>query len=221
MTGKLQVMGSIHPFPPRHIEEEPPVAATEEPPALHDRALDNLKFIRETMERATSFTAVPGWGGALMGVTAIGASFIAMQQTSVKMWMRVWLVEALLAFVVGAWAMDRKARAIQTPLLSGPSRKFAFGFAPPIFAGMVLTTLMAKIGQPKLLPGVWLLLYGTAVTTGGMFSIRIVPVMGLCFMALGAAAFLAPVAFGDWFMMAGFGGLHVIFGFVIARRYGG
>lgn len=215
-------MGSIHPFPPKQIEDEPPVMYTaDEPPALHDRAMDNLKFIRETMERASAFTAVPGWGGALMGVTAVGASFIAMQQTSNKIWIRVWLVEALLAFVVGAWAMDRKAKAIQTPLLSAPSRKFAFGFAPPIFAGMVLTTSFAKMGHTRLLPGVWLLLYGTAVTTGGMFSIRIVPVMGLCFMALGVAAFIAPVHWGDWLMMAGFGGLHIIFGLFIARRYGG
>jgi hypothetical protein len=215
-------MGSIHPFPPKHIEEEPPMAETiEEPPALHDRAMDNLRFIRETMERASSFTAVPGWGGALMGVTAVGAAFVAMQQTSSKMWLRVWLVEALLAFVVGAWAMDRKARAIQTHLLSAPSRKFAFGFAPPIFAGMILTVILAKSGQTKLLPGVWLLLYGTAVITGGMFSIRIVPVMGLCFMVLGVVAFFAPTEWGDWFMAAGFGGLQIIFGFIIARRHGG
>ena len=215
-------MGSIHPFPPKHIEEEPPVMeAAEEPPALSDRAMDNLKFIRDTMERASSFTAVPGWGGALMGVTAVGAAVIASQQTSGKMWIRVWLVEALLAFVVGAWAMDRKARAIQTPLFSAPSRKFAFGFAPPIFAGMVLTIVLTKIGQTKLLPGIWLLLYGTAVTTGGMFSIRIVPVMGLCFMVLGALFFFAPTGLGDWFMAAGFGGLQIIFGFIIARRHGG
>ena len=219
----MRLMGSIHPFPPRQTEEEPPVVeAAEEPPALGDRAMDNLRFIRETMERASSFTAVPGWGGALMGVTAVGAAFAAMQQTSRNTWLRVWLVEALLAFVVGAWAMDRKARASETPLrYSGPARKFAFGFAPPIFAGMVLTIVLSKLGLSKLLPGVWLLLYGTAVTTGGMFSIRIVPVMGLCFMVLGAAAFFAPASWGDWFMMAGFGGLQIIFGFVIARRYGG
>ena len=212
-------MGSIHPFPPRQINEEPPIA--EEPPALHDRAIDNLKFIRETMERASSFTAVPGWGGALMGVTAVGAAFIAMQQTSGKIWLRVWLVEALLAFVIGAWAMDRKARAVETPLLSGPGRKFAFGFAPPILAGMVLTVVLQKVGWTSLLPGTWLLLYGTAVTTGGMFSIQIVPVMGLCFMVLGAAAFVAPIAWGDWFMAAGFGGLQIVFGIIIARRHGG
>lgn len=216
-------MGSIHPFPPRHIEEEQPSDETAvAPPALSDRALDNLKFIRETMERASSFTAVPGWGGALMGVTAVGAAFVAMQQTSNKVWIRVWLVEALLAFVIGAWAMDRKAKAIEMPLLSSaPARKFAFGFAPPIFAGVILTVVFTKIGQMKLLPGIWLLLYGTAVTTGSMFSIRIVPVMGLCFMVLGAAFFFAPLAWGDWFMAAGFGGLQIIFGFIIARRYGG
>ena len=71
------------------------------------------------------------------------------------------------------------------------------------------------------LPGCWLLLYGAAAATGGAFSVRIVPILGLCFMALGVVAFAVPAAWGHWFMAAGFGGLHIGFGLVIARKYGG
>ncbi len=209
-------MASIHQFPPRVEEEE-----GKQPPALHDRAMDNLKFIRETMERASSFTAVPGWGGVLMGATALAASVVAAWQPTLNLWLATWVVEALLALVIGGWAMDRKARRVETPVLSGPGRKFALSYAPPILAGMLMTIMLLRVGAVSALPGTWLLLYGTGVVTGGAFSVRIVPVMGLCFMLLGAVALFAPAAWGNYLMAAGFGGLHIIFGIIIARRHGG
>lgn len=209
-------MSSIHQFPPRAEEEE-----VGKPPALHDRAIANLKFIRETMERASSFTAVPGWGGALMGVTALGASAVAAWQPTRNRWLAVWVAEAVVALALGAWALRRKARRAETPVLSGPGRKFALAYAPPILAGMLLTVALLRVGMTGALPGTWLLLYGTAVVAGGTFSVKIVPVMGLCFMLLGAVALNAPAGWGDYLMAAGFGGLHIIFGVIIARRYGG
>lgn len=209
-------MALIRQFPSRAPQEEEP-----RPPALHDRAMDNLRFIRETMERASSFTAVPGWGGALMGATALGASVAAAWQPTRGRWLAVWVAEALLALVIGVLALARKARRAGTPVLSGPGRKFALAYAPPILAGMMLTVVLWRGGMANALPGTWLLLYGTAVVAGGAFSVKIVPVMGMCFMLLGAAALCAPAAWGDYLMAAGFGGLHVIFGVIIARRHGG
>jgi len=204
-------MGSIHLVTPQ----------TEEPPALHARAMDNLKYIRETMERATAFTNVSGWGLVAIGVTALVASLISSQQKSFGNWLVIWCAEALVALLITGWSMDRKARAAKMPLLSGPGRKVAFSLSPPILAGGVLTVVLYRAGLVNAIPGVWLLLYGTGVITGGMFSVTIVPIMGVCFMALGAAAFFAPPGFADWFMAAGFGVLHIVFGVVIARRYGG
>jgi hypothetical protein len=208
----IRRMASIH-----HLRPQ----GTDEPPALHDRAMDNLRFIRETMERASSFTAVPGWGGVVMGVTALCASFIASLQTTRNLWLATWVVEALLALVIGGWAMDRKARAAQTPLLTGPGRKFALSYSPPILVGVLLTVVLYRAGLVNALPGTWLLLYGTGVMTGGAFSVKIVPVMGLCFMLLGAVALFAPITWGNYLMAAGFGCLHIIFGIIIARRHGG
>jgi hypothetical protein len=203
--------------------------ADDTPPALHAHAMDNLRFIRQTMERAGPFTAVPGAGGVLMGFVALAASALAGHGslagpddlTSGRRWLAVWLGAAAVAVVIGLVAMARKARASASPLFAPPSRRFALAYLPPLAAGAVLTAVFVAAGFTARLPGCWLLLYGTAVATGGATSVRIVPVMGLIFMALGVAAFVAPGARGNMFMAVGFGGLHIGFGLIIARKYGG
>jgi hypothetical protein len=188
---------------------------------LQDRAIENLRFIRDTMERAHAFTGVPGWGGVGMGVTALLAAWIAAQQPTVERWLLTWVAEGWLAFAIGGLAMVRKAAAGDTPLTSRPGRRFVLAYTPPILAGALLTIVLYKAGLTGLLPGVWLLLYGTGVVTGGALSVPVVPVMGSCFMLLGMVALFAPFAWGDWLLAVGFGLLHIGFGVWIARRYGG
>lgn len=192
-----------------------------EPPSLHGRAMDNLRFIRETMERSTHFTAVPGYGGVFMGLTAIGAAYIASRQVYIQDWLIVWLSEAVLAFAVGLFAMWQKSKIANIPLNSAPSKKFAMSFLPPLVSAIFITFGLWRIGQFEAMIPVWILLYGASVVTGGSFSVRVVPVMGWCFIALGAAAFFLPVNFGNSMMALSFGVLHIIFGIVIARRFGG
>jgi hypothetical protein len=192
-----------------------------EPPALHERAMDNLRYIRDTMERATAFTGVSGWGEVAIGATALVATVIAARQGHFTGWLAVWVAEGVISLLIAGWSMDRKARAAQMPLMSGPGRKAVFSLSPPMIAGGLLSLVLIRARLTNLIPGVWLLLYGTGVVTGGMFSVGVVPIMGLCFMALGAAALFAPPEFANWFMAAGFGGLHIVFGVIIARKYGG
>lgn len=204
-------MGSIRPIRPR----------SDSPLALEARAMDNLRYIRETMEGAASFTAVPGWGGMMIGVTALVAAFIASLQPNATLWLGVWIVDAAVSGLIGVVAMLQKARKAETSLLSQPGRRFALSLAPPLVAGALLTLFLFHAGSFAILPGLWLLLYGAGVMTGGAFSVRVVPAMGMTFMGLGAVALFSPAAWGDIFMAIGFGGLHLIFGAIIAWRHGG
>jgi hypothetical protein len=183
--------------------------------------MDNLRYIRETMERASSFTAVPGWGGVLVGFTALIAAGIASQIHDEHKWMYVWACELPLALCVGGLTMKHKARAAKMKLFSGPGRKFTLSLAPPLLAGAFLSVALAREDAVDILPGMWLLLYGAGVVTGGAFSVKVVPVMGICFMALGLVALFIPIGLGNLLMAIGFGGLHIVFGTIIARRHGG
>src|SRR5580692_11454754 len=192
-----------------------------EPIPIDARAADHLKYIRETMESAAEFTAVPGWGGVAMGITALVAALVAARQSSPRAWLAVWLIEAFVAVAIAAPTAATKAHRANAALFSGPGRKFVLSFAPPIVVGGLLTFALYRAGLLAALPGIWLLLYGTAIVTGGAFSVRIVPVMGLCLMLLGGAALFTPAAWGDALMAAGFGVIQIGFGWWIARHHGG
>jgi hypothetical protein len=188
---------------------------------MRDHALDSLRFIRQTMENASSFTAVPGWGGVAMGVLALAGAPIAARAGSPSGWLAVWITVALAALGVGGWAMARKARRAGVRVSKGAGRRFVLSLSPPLVAAALLTTVLYDVEAFSLVPGTWLLLYGAGVVTAGAFSVRPVPFMGLTFMALGATALLAPASWSDWLMAAGFGVAHVAFGVLIARKYGG
>ncbi len=195
-------------------------ADTAAPPvALSDRALDHLTYIRATMESSRSFTSVPGWGGVAMGVSALLAAVLV--HNAPEHWLRVWVVDAVGALALGGWSLRQKAAMLGEKIASGVGRRFLLNLSPALLAAAVMTLALLFSDTAELIPGSWLLLYGVAVVSGGAFSVRPVPVMGVGFVALGTVALMAPPAWANYLLAAGFGGLHVIFGLVIARRYGG
>ena len=213
-------MGNI---PERDVESDPPVH-------LHARAMDNLAYIRETMAKSAEFTAVSGWGIAAMGAMALAGSWAASLRRGPDWWLWTWVFVAVVACSTGVLAMVYKARRTTAPILSGPGRRFLLSFAPPIVAACVIGEVFYELQLQQLLPGMWLMLYGVGVVTGGTFSVRVIPLAGACFMVLGAVTFFVPnpsasvvgtLQVVDLLMAAGFGGLHLILGLVIARRYGG
>ncbi|MDI1241137.1 MAG: hypothetical protein PSX80_04370 [bacterium] len=205
-------MGSLSPL--RKNTEDQPVN-------IGDRAIDNVKYIRDMMERSASFTAVPGYGGMLMGTTAVVAAYIASQQPSLRNWLIVWLTEAFLAAAIGFLAMWQKSKIAGGSLTSAAARKFAVGFVAPLLAGVAITLGLWRYDMYEVMAPIWMLCYGAAVITGGAFSVRVIPVMGWFFMAFGAAAFALPAAYSNYLMLASFGLTHIVFGAVIAKKYGG
>jgi len=190
-------------------------------PELQARAFENLGYIRRTMEEAGSFTALSGWAQVAIGATALGAAALAHRQATPAAWLGVWVGAAVIGVLIATFGMVHKARAAGASLFAGPARRFAMSFLLPLAAGGLLTLAFDRADLHHVLPGIWLLLFGTAVACGGAFSVRIVPVMGLCFMALGAVALFAPPSWGDALLAIGFGGVLMGFGVTIARRYGG
>jgi hypothetical protein len=205
---------------PRHHRLRRPHRPAPVTSVAPDPAAD-LRFIRDTMERSASFTAIPGWGQVILGATALAAAALAARQSNSAAWLKIWLAEAILAAVIAVLSMRWKANRRGLPLFTGPGRKVALGLFPPLVAGALLTFMLDRAGLDSALAPAWLLLYGAGIITGGAYSVSIVPVMGLCFMATGALAVVAPAAWANYFLAAGFGGLHIIFGFLIARRHGG
>lgn len=198
---------------------EPTVNAAAEPIAMSDRALDHLAFIRSTMESAGSFTSVPGWGGIAMGLSAIVTAILV--HNSPEHWLTLWVVDAVIAAAIGGFFMRSKAATLGQKLASGVGRRFLLNLSPALLAAAVLSFVLLQSGRADLVPGSWLLLYGVAVVSGGAFSVRPVPIMGMCFMVLGAITLLGPPSWANALLATGFGGIHLVFGAIIARRYGG
>ena len=191
------------------------------PEPLSGRAAENLHFIRQAMERTTTFTSIPGAGGVGMGIVALGASVVAVRQPSPDRWLAAWLAAAGIAAIVGLIAMVRKARRGGAPLTGATGRRFAIGMAAPFVAGAAITYALWLQRSFTVMAPAWLLLYGAGVLTGGIFSVPVVRAIGVCFMALGIAAIATPPEWANAWLAIGFGGLHVAFGTYIARHHGG
>ena len=156
-----------------------------------------------------------------MGAVALGAAVAAQFMRTPEAWLAVWSASAMLAVAIGALAMRRKAAREGVAFLAGPGRRFLLALCPSLAVGAVLTAALARAGQYDLMPGAWLLCYGAGVVAAGAFSVPVVPATGAAFLAAGAAAVFTPPEWCNAVMAAGFGGLHLVSGFIVARRHGG
>lgn len=184
-----------------------------------DYAKETLAYIRDTMESASTFTAISGWGLVAVGGVGLLAATLAWR-TGSDTSLRVWLSAAAISVVIAGLSTALKANSLATPLWSGALRKIVWVMTPALATGALLTYALAIAGARHLLPGAWLALYGVGVTAGGVFSVRALRWMGVQLVVLGGLALLAP-QYGLALLALGFGGLHVAYGAYIVRRHGG
>jgi hypothetical protein len=172
------------------------------------------------MESASVFTGLSGKGYVFTGITALVASWLASIQPDPERWLLVWMGELALATVIASAFTWKKTRQLGLSMRLSTTRKLLSAFLPAMLVGGLLSLVFYQEQLIPLLPGIWLSLYGAAVITAGVWSVRILPAMGVVFMLLGAVVLLTSVS-ADWLMAVGFGGLHIVFGTLIWRRYGG
>jgi hypothetical protein len=164
---------------------------------------------------------VPGVGGVVMGVIGLAAAWLGAMQPTEDRWLATWLGAAAVAAVAGLIFMTLKARAAGLAMMGTNTRRFALGMAAPFVAGAAITYELWVVRNFTVMAPSWLLLYGAGLLTGGMFSVRVVRIIGLCFMAVGLGAILTPPEWANIWLAIGFGGIQIAFGIYIARNHGG
>jgi hypothetical protein len=192
-----------------------------EPTPIDSGALENLRYIRSTIEAADTFTTVPGYGCIAMGITALVAVGIESIPQLTQYWLSIWVGAAIVACATALWFMEQKARAQGLSLRRAVARRFFMTLAPAFIAGAILTTALAGRIDRELMTGMWLLLYGTGLAACGLFAIRAVSTAGLAFMALGTATLWLPPGSAHIVLALGFGGIHLALGTTIVRHHGG
>jgi hypothetical protein len=179
-------------------------------------AIATLRYIRASMDGAGS-VAIPGSAGIAMGGIGLVAAALSLMPNLASYWLPIWLVAAPLAAIVGALLLA-KSGSITTFVATGtPGRKLALGLLPSLFAGAVITAVLWSAEHTSAIPGTWLLLYGCGLISASVSTTAIVARMGACFTGLGIVALIGPAILHIPLLALGFGGLHILFGILIAR----
>lgn len=188
------------------------------PVALDSHALGTLNYIRASIEAAGAF-AVPGTAGVAMGIIGLAAAGLASVPVLAPHWIGIWLAAGVLASATGIVLIARHRAGHGLPLYRGPARRFVLCLCPALLVGAVLTAVLWQAGETRLIPGMWLLLYGSAVLSATLLTapamMRLVGLMGALFVLWGAVAFELPSRWHNLVLAAGFGVLHLAFGLII------
>jgi hypothetical protein len=184
-------------------------------------AAEHLRFIRNTIEAAQTFTTIPGKGCIAMGLAATAAAVLEGIPPLAPHWLPIWLMAAVISCAVALFFMEQKARLQGLSLRRAVATRFFLTLAPAFVAGGILTVALTDTVGRETIAGIWLLLYGVGIAACGLFSIPVVLIAGFAFMGLGTVALAAPAAWAPWLLGAGFGGIHLVLGALIIRDHGG
>jgi len=173
---------------------------------LDSHAAATLRYIRASMESA-SLLAVPGSSGIASGTVGLLATVVSSIPALRPYWLIVWLIAAVVAAFAGGALLFRQP----------PIRRFAIALLPSLFAGAVMTAVLWTSGNLRAIPGTWLLLYGCGLIAASTATARTIGLLGGAFVAVGLLALVLPDTWQMAMLGAGFGGLHLVFGYLTRR----
>jgi len=211
-----------------------------------ERAAEELKVIRQLMQRPVRYSTQSGLSGivagcaALLGLAADWAvcnAYAGSPRTAMRVNLGVWAGVFVVAFTAVCLITRLRERAQGMPFWSPVKMRILRAIAPPFLAGAGLTgAVMYRwyhgIGPNEwgLIPSIWMAFYGVALWQVGEFSAIETRLLGVAFIAaaLPVAAFwqysipgTEPGTAPYWTLGATFGGFHLIYGAIVWVRHGG
>ncbi len=197
-----------------------------------DEARENLRVIRQTMERSTKYSTLSGLSGVLIGLSAIAAVLVTSRTlharhdshqplaASYPSLGLLWLLELALAVGIEFACNKRRAGAIGKRVASPLGAHILVAAGPAFVAALTLTAFFALHGLAAVVWGIWMLTYGLAICAVGLFSVRPVSYLGAAFVLAGAVTLLLPAQWQLAMMGLTFGGFHIVYGVLMGRKHG-
>ena len=193
-----------------------------------EEARENLRVIRQTMERSTKYSTLSGISGVLVGLAGIAgvvATWVlgpgaAIYHHPLRL-ASIWIVTLFTAIGIDLICNKRRAARVGKHIVSSLGAHIVLAALPAFFAAGILTYFFFQHHLLIYLWGVWMLCYGLAICAVGLFSVRPATYLGSAFVIAGAATLLMPAVPYHLIMMAvTFGGFHILYGVLMARRHG-
>jgi hypothetical protein len=200
------------------------------------RYLDDLKDIKDIMNRSSRFLSLSGLSGVFAGVFALGGAYLAygtvyksqdylgyrqadMSTETLTTLLLIALATVALAVGVGILLTTREARKSNQKLWDAQTKRLMINLLIPLVTGGILCLMLLLTGYIGFVAPLTLIFYGLALVNASKYTLTEVRSLGLLEIGLGLLA-VHFIGYGLIFWAAGFGVLHIIYGIVMHIRYG-
>ena len=192
--------------------------------------IEDIKAIREMMEKSTKFLSLSGFSGIIAGVAALMGACIAYYllrdpSFSDYSWMHKMLLllsdaigVLVISIVASVWLSWRKAKRKGETLFNRTTYRILYSLAVPLVAGGIFCLIYMLKGELSTVISGTLMFYGLALVNASKYTYGEIHYLGLIEIALGLAAALYGSC-GLIFWALGFGVCHIIYGLAMYMKY--
>jgi len=198
--------------------------------------LDDIKDIKNIMDRSTKFISLSGLSGISAGILALIASYIAYRlvyfdqnylvdriavinyKTLIQL-LLIAVATKLLAILLGIFFTSKKAKKNGQKMWDAQARRFYINLLIPLITGGLLCLVLLIRGYVSLVAPMTLIFYGLGLVNASNHSISDIRSLGIIEIILGLIA-VCFVGYGLIFWAIGFGVMHIIYGIVMHYKYG-